>query len=176
MSRNCIPELQSEEWNSVKLLSDSHLFQYTVITKASPVVAWRVFSDWNRWPAFANVYGSLRWHEGKPWEVGSRLFIELLRPVSAVIDHVIITCAPAKKIGWIDNALGVTIIQWVEFEQQAHDRTVVHTWGEIAGAKLLVAGRTVEQLVNTFTETWYENFRAACDERVRAGDGFAETV
>ena len=154
----------------MKLLSDSHLFQYTVITKASPVVAWRVFSDWNRWPTFANVYGSLRWHEGKPWEVGSRLFIQLLRPVTAVIDHVIITCAPAKKIGWIDNALGVTIIQWVEFEQQAHDRTVVHTWGEIAGAKRPVAGRTVEQLVNSFTETWYENFRAACDERVALGD------
>ncbi|MGA8142972.1 MAG: hypothetical protein WB987_03670 [Candidatus Acidiferrales bacterium] len=111
----------------MKLLSDSHLFQYTVITKASPAVAWKVFSDWTRWPAFANVYGSLRWHEGKPWEVGSRLFIELLRPVVTVIDHVIITCAPEQKIGWIDNALGVTIIQWVEFEQQANERTVVHT-------------------------------------------------
>jgi hypothetical protein len=160
----------------VKLLSDSHLFQYTVITKASPVVAWRIFSDWNRWPTFANVYGSLRWHEGKPWEVGSRLFIQLLRPVTTIIDHVIITCAPAKKIGWIDNALGVTIIQWVEFERQAADRTVVHTWGEIAGAKLEVAGRTVEQLVNSFTETWYENFRAACDERVALGDPVTESL
>jgi hypothetical protein len=150
----------------VKLLSDSHLFQYTVITKASPAVAWKIFSDWTRWPAFANIYGKVHWHEGKPWDVGSRLSIELQRPVSAMIDHVIITNVPAKKIGWIDNSSHVTIIQWVEFEQQPNDRTVVHTWGEIAGAKLEVAGRTVGELFNTFTETWYENFRAACDDSV----------
>ena len=36
----------------MKLLSDSHLFQYTVITKASPEVAWNIFSDWTRWPSF----------------------------------------------------------------------------------------------------------------------------
>ena len=159
----------------MKLLSDSQLFQYTVITKASPVVAWRVFSDWTRWHSFANVYGSVSWHEGKPWQVGSRLLIELMRPVATVIDHVIIACDPAKKIGWIDNALGVTIIQWVEFEPQVNDRTVIHTWGEIAGAKLVVAGRTVEQLVNSFTETWYENFRAACDEGAMIGDATPET-
>ena len=85
----------------MKLLSDSHLFQYTVITKASPEVAWSIFSDWTRWPSFANVYGNLRWHEGRPWQVGSRLFIEILRPVETVIEHVIITCTPRKQIGWI---------------------------------------------------------------------------
>jgi hypothetical protein len=29
---------------------------------------------------------------------------------------------------------------------------------------LKIAGRTVEHLVTSFTETWYENFRLACDE------------
>ena len=148
----------------MKLLSDSHLFQYTIITKARPDAAWSIFSDWTRWNSFANVYGNLRWNEGRPWQVGSRLFIELLRPVEAIIDHVIITCTPAKQVGWIDSALGVTIIQWVEFEPQGQSRTVVHTWGEIAGAKFEIASRTVPQLISTFTETWYENFRAACDQ------------
>jgi hypothetical protein len=159
----------------VKLLSDSHLFQYTVITKASPAVAWKVFSDWTRWPDFADIYGKMHWHEGKPWEVGSRMTIEVARPVAAVIDHVIITSIPGKRIGWIDNSSRVTIIQWVEFEEQPNERTVVHTWGELAGAKLEVAGRTVEQLFHSFTETWYENFRAACDESVSLGD-FAPAI
>ena len=160
----------------MKLLSDSHLFQYTVITKASPEVAWNIFSDWTRWPSFANVYGKLRWHEGRPWQVGSRLFIELLRPVETVIEHVIITCTPMKQIGWIDSAVGVTIIQWVEFEQQGEGRTLIHTWGEIAGAKFEIAGRTIPQLVNTFTETWYENFRTACDKAAEIGDLVANSV
>ena len=154
----------------MKLLSDSRLFQYTVITKASPEVAWRVFSDWTRWRSFANVYGTVRWLEGKPWQVGSRMSIEIVRPVTTIIDHVIIACTPGKQVGWIDSAMSVIIIQWVDFEPQGESRTVVHTWGEIAGAKHDVAGRTVEQLVNSFTETWYENFRTACDESAAVGE------
>ena len=86
----------------MKLLSDSHLFQYTVITKASPQVAWNIFSDWTRWPSFANVYGNLRWQEGKPWQVGSRLFIEILRPVETVIEHVRHHHLHADEADWLD--------------------------------------------------------------------------
>jgi hypothetical protein len=39
----------------------------------------------------------------------------------------------------------------------------VHTWGDIVHTGLKIAGRTVEPVVTSFTETWYENFRCACD-------------
>ena len=84
-------------------------FEYSVTTKASPALAWLVFSDLHRWNTFANVYGQLRWRDGNPWEPGSLLQIEILRPVNAVIDHVITTCVPGKKVGWIDHAIGVAM-------------------------------------------------------------------
>ena len=145
-------------------------FEYCITTKASAEQAWEIFSDWRRWNNFANVYGELRWREGNPWEAGSRLQIELLRPVNAVIEHVITGCTPGKKVGWIDHALGVAIGQWVTFEERGAAGTRIHTWGDIVHSGVTIAGRTVEQLVHSFTETWYENFRVACDHFAGLGE------
>jgi len=139
-------------------------FQYQVVTKASAQDAWDIFSDWSKWKNFANIYGGLQWTEGAPWRIGSRMEIEVLRPVEVVIDHLIICCEPAREVGWVDRALGITIGQWVEFEKQGELETRITTWGEIAPSGATVGGRKVEQLVSSFIETWYENFRQACDQ------------
>jgi hypothetical protein len=146
-------------------------FRYTVRTRASRARAWEIFSNWRRWPEFANIYGELQWREGRPWEAGSRMDIELRQPVPTVVSHVITNCQPAHKVGWIDHSLGVVLAQWVHFEDLVGGGTRVHTWGDIVHSGVTIAGRTAEQLITSFTETWYENFRAACDEvAVASGD------
>ena len=141
-----------------------HHFEYVVTTKASPALAWKVYSDWKMWPKFANVYGEVEWSEGRPWEVGSRLDIKVLQPVRTVIDHLIILCDPRRELGWIDRAMGVTLGQWAEFEALPGGGTRVTTWGDVAPGDAVINGRTVAQLVDSFTRTWYENFRATCDD------------
>jgi hypothetical protein len=143
-------------------------FEYTVTTKASSALAWLVFSDIHRWNNFANVYGELRWRDGNPWEPGSRLQIELLRPVNAIVDHVITTCVPGKKVGWIDHAIGVAMAQWVTFEER-EEGTRIHTWGEVIHSGIHISGRTVEELLASFTRTWYDAFRVACNQLVLPG-------
>jgi hypothetical protein len=140
-----------------------HHFHYTVRTHATPALAWDVYSNCNLWPKFASIYGELKWTQGKPWEVGSRMQIEILRPVKTVIDHLIICCEPARELGWIDRALGMTMSQWVEFEPLSAGDTRVHTWGELSSSDLKVGGCTAAELLSVFTETWYENYRLACD-------------
>jgi hypothetical protein len=148
-------------------------FEYRVTTKASPKLAWRTFSDYRLWNQFANVYGEIRWREGKPWEPGSRMTIELLHPVNTVVEHVITSCTPERRIGWIDHALGVALGQWVTFESSSTG-TYVHTCGDIVHSGVTIGGRKVEHLVTAFTSMWYENFRLMCDhlaERLaEAGD------
>lgn len=146
-------------------------FEYSVTTKASPALAWFVFSDWHRWNSFANVYGEIRWRDGNPWEPGSRLQIEILRPVNAVIEHVITTCVPGKKVGWIDHAIGVALAQWVTFEERPFEGTLVRTWGEVMHSGINIGGRTVDELLASFTRTWYESFRHACNHVVLPGGG-----
>jgi hypothetical protein len=138
-------------------------FQYSVCTNASRSLAWEVFSDWHRWSSFANIYGELRWQEGQPWEIGSRMQIEVLRPARTMVDHLIISCSPGQEVGWIDRGFGITLGQWVRFEEIGTLQTRVKTWGEIAPSGVLVAGSPIEQIVGQFTETWYENFRSECD-------------
>lgn len=144
-------------------------FEYSVTTKASPALAWLVFSDWHRWNNFANVYGELRWRDGVPWEPGSRMQIEILRPVNAVVDHVITICVPGRKVGWIDHAIGVAMAQWVTFEERPYEGTVIRTWGEVIHSGITIGGRSVEELIASFTRTWYETFRVACDQLVLPG-------
>lgn len=148
-------------------------FEYKITTKASPKLAWKTFSNWRLWNQFADVYGEIRWREGEPWEPGSRMTIELLQPVNAVVEHVITSCTPEKRVGWIDHALGVALGQWVTFESGSHG-TIVHTWGDIVHSGVTIGGRKVEHLVTAFTSMWYENFRLMCDrlsERLaEAGD------
>jgi len=138
-------------------------FHYGVQTKAGREQAWAIFSDLRRWNRFANIYGAIRWSEGKAWEAGSRLEIEVLRPVRTVVNHVITSCNPAHRLGWIDHSLGVVLAQWVNFEELQNGETRVVTWGDIVHSGEMIAGRTVEHLVGSFTQTWYENFRATCD-------------
>jgi hypothetical protein len=95
--------------------------------------------------------------------------IEILRPVKVVVDHLIVNCRHGRDLGWIDRALGITLHQWVEFEEHRSGGTFVRTWGEIKPARVAVAGRTAEYLVGVFTETWYENFRSLCDEFAEVG-------
>ena len=143
-------------------------FQYSVTTRASRARAWEIFSNWRRWNEFANIYGELHWREGSPWTAGSRLEIEVLQPVKTVVSHVITNCQPAHKVGWIDHSLGVVLAQWVSFEEAVCGGTRVHTWGDVVQSGVTIAGQTAEHLITKFTETWYENFRSACDEMVVA--------
>jgi hypothetical protein len=139
-------------------------FQHSVVTKASPELAWEVFSNMRRWNTFANIYGRVEWREGPPWNPGSRLEIEILRPVHTTVDHVITSCVPARRLGWIDHAIGVAFAQWLTFEPDKSGGTRIHTWGDLAHSGVEIAGRSVEQLLTSFTQTCYENFRRTCDQ------------
>ena len=139
-------------------------FQYSVLTKAEPGLCWDIFSDFSRWNSFAKVYGSIEWREGVPWHAGSRLEIEILRPFESRIEHVITSCTPGHRVGWIDHAMGAAMAQWVTFEGMEKGGTRIHTWGDLVHSGRPIAGRQAEELITSFTRVWYENFRAVCDQ------------
>jgi hypothetical protein len=145
-----------------------HRFIYSVTTRASRSLAWEIYRNWTLWNTFANIYGELHWRDGRPWEVGSRLQIEILKPAHCVIDHVITENVFERRLAWADRAEGISIRQWVDFGDLPSGDTRIHTWGDVAPAERKIGGRTVAQLFSSFTETWHENFRHFCDEFVGA--------
>jgi hypothetical protein len=85
--------------------------------------------------------------------------------VNVVIEHVITNCTPGRRVGWIDHGLGAALAQWVTFEERRPGVTRVHTWGDLVHSGVTIGGRPVEQIFSSFIETWYENFRVACDRQ-----------
>lgn len=137
--------------------------EYAAVTEADPALAWKIFSDVSRWPRFSDFYGNIRWLSGRPWTVGSRLQIELVRPVKTTVDHVITVCTPPHCVAWIDHALGDTMEQWVAFEPLSTGGTRVRTWAEVVGPTSEVAGQPVAQVLKAFIELWYSRFCSECD-------------
>jgi hypothetical protein len=140
-------------------------FAYEVLVQARPQLAWEIFSNTRRWHTFANVYGRLQWVKGEPWTVGSRLNIEILRPIHLTIDHVITHCDPAEKVGWIDHGLGISIDQWLTFQPLNGTGTRVRLTGEILGPELeITPGVPLDAYVREFTRNWYEAYREVCNQ------------
>jgi len=138
--------------------------EYTVFTRADRALAWKLFSDFRFWHAFSDIYGPITWTKGKPWTAGSRMRIEIVRPVRAVVDHVITMCSPGEQVAWIDHVLGNTMVQWVTFDTLSDGRTRVHTWAEVTGSTRVVAGVDCSDFLRGFIRSWYDRFCAACDQ------------
>lgn len=143
--------------------SDPVRVEYAGVTRANPNLAWKLFSDFRRWRRFSDIYGEIRWVSGAPWSVGSRLRIDLVRPVRTTVDHVIIACSPGERVGWIDHAFSNTMEQWVAFQPRAEGGTLVETWAEMVGPAVTLGGRPVRKLLKTFIELWYSRFCRECD-------------
>lgn len=137
--------------------------EYTDVTRANSRLAWKVFSDFRRWRRFSDIYGDIRWLSGKPWKPGSRMRIEVLKPVKSSVDHVITVSRPAECVAWIDHFLGNTMEQWVTFTPQSDGTTAVHTWAEVTGVTPDLAGQPCSELIKSFIETWYSNFCKECN-------------
>jgi hypothetical protein len=137
--------------------------EYTVVTRADRTLAWEIFSDWRQWYRFSDIYGDIRWIEGKPWTPGSRLQIELLHPVRAMLDHVITACSPGNFVAWIDHAHANTMEQWVHFKTLTNGATEIRTWAELLGPTQSIEGSDVREIVTNFIRSWYSNFSEECD-------------
>ena len=135
-------------------------------TKADCGMAWRIFSDTSRWRRFSDAYRKIEWR-GAPWAPGSRLQIDIVKPVVASQDRVITICTPPRCVAWINHVLGYTMEQWVLFDPAAGGGARVSTWLEITGADFDVPD--IERLVKRFMEDWFLNFCAECDRVAEGG-------
>ena len=140
--------------------------EYGIFTRADCGLAWKIFADCERWSNFLDAYSSFRW-QGAPWTPGSRLHIELVRPIAAKLERVVTICTPPRCVAWINHVLGYTMEQWVLFNPHPGGGTRVSTWIEFTGPALHVDGHGMSEIIQSFVEEWYGNFRAECDRLAR---------
>jgi len=152
-----------------------HFVSYSVETKANPELVWQVFADWELWYRYSDWLGDISWTSGEPWQVGSRMEVEMIRPVHSHAHRRLQVSVPGKRLSWIDHILGTTFEEWVFFEPisigATRNCTRVHVWAEFTGILSVVAGRPLKRVVQDFFLTWYNNFAAECDRRASNSAG-----
>jgi len=140
--------------------------EYARSTQADCGMAWRIFSDISRWHRFSDAYRNIEWR-GVPWAPGSRLQIDIVKPIVATQDRVITICSPPRCLAWINHVLGYTMEQWVLFDPAPGGGTRVSSWLEITGPAF--DGPDVEKLIKRTMENWFLNFCAECDRIAEGG-------
>jgi hypothetical protein len=144
------------------LRSEIARIEHAVFSKAPCDLVWKLFSDWERWPSFTDIYGSpIEW-KGSPWAPGSRMQFDIARPVRARMDRVITLCTPPRCIAWINHVSGYTMEQWVLFDPYSGG-TRITTWVEMTGAELCPEGHDVSAIVKGLLERFFANFGAECN-------------
>jgi hypothetical protein len=64
-------------------------------------------SDVDRW-CNRNLFGDIRWVQGKPLEEASRLRIETRIPIRSTINQVVRPCTPNENVSYISHVFGMT--------------------------------------------------------------------
>ncbi|HYM74601.1 MAG TPA: hypothetical protein VE377_01375 [Candidatus Dormibacteraeota bacterium] len=157
-------------------MSKFERFEYSIITRATPDLAWKVFSNLELWPQFSELYQQIRWSKGEPWQEGSRLSIRTANPIAVTLDHVITKCVPGEEVAWIDHAVGTTMEQWVFFKTLRGGGTRVNTWAEFTGLTAFIAGRKIKDVLLEFTRTWYDRYAQECDRAANHIDKDTDNV
>jgi hypothetical protein len=55
-----------------------------------------------------NLFGDIRWVQGKLWEEGSYLHIEPPSPIRSTMDHVVQVFEPHRKVVYLSHVFGIT--------------------------------------------------------------------
>jgi len=143
----------------------SQRIEFTVHTSAHPKLCWEVFTDWQNWNSFVpGTYKTIEWTKGEPWAVGSRVQMEMIRPVEFSTECVIIGSSPPSKIGWIHHEMENIVEQWVSFLPDGTGGSDISVWMEINGRTLQIGGRDVVEVVREFKEDWYRRMAKRCEE------------
>jgi hypothetical protein len=154
-----------------KLVPASEMVQvdYTTTTRAAPALAWKIFADWRQWSKFSDLYGELRWTQGNPWAVGSRLRMELLHPVKFIVNRLITMCRPGECVTWIDHSRGTTVEQWVTFKTEPDGLTYVRILSQGIASRPKVAGQPFRAFLKDNSKLWFDAFCKECDRVQAAG-------
>src|SRR5438067_507301 len=110
----------------------------------------------------SDSYGKIGWR-GVPWALGSRLQIEVVRPVQATQSRVITVCTPPRCVAWINHVMGVTMEQWVLLDPYPGGGTRISTWIEFTGGIPGVSVGELREIISSFLEKWFSNFLTECD-------------
>lgn len=124
--------------------------EYSVTARAPAEQLWEAFCDLSRL-LHRGTYTDASWIEGQPWQVGSRMRYTLQKPLVAVIQSVVTSVEPPRRVSIINHSLGITADQIVTFSTFPSGTTRVTMMMEFVGESRELAPQGVLDAINFLT-------------------------
>lgn len=132
----------------------------TIYRPLSEVFAVYTRPDAFHWSEMRNV----AWSKGKPWEVGSRLRIEIQDVVPVTVDQVLTDFKPGSLVCFISHFGGVTMQSRVQFRALSDRVTEVNTDLEFVGTFSRMAGVPLRANIERGARRVYEALKRECEQ------------
>ena len=106
---------------------------------------------------------SVTWVHGKPWELESRMHIKTNDAFGVTMGQVVTHFEPFRRIDFISDFAGITLLTQVHFRASSNEHTEVHGKLEFIGTFSRMAGFAIGPALEQGTEKFYEDLKRACE-------------
>jgi hypothetical protein len=137
--------------------------EYSTTAQCKLESVWQTFTEVDRWPEWSSLFAKASWIEGDPWQVGSKLLLEVAQPAAKVKATVSESAAPNRAV-WSGNVMGVTIEHRFEFLAQADDSTLMQSKIELSGpATFFINGDMQKKGLEMFSN-WFDSMKTQAEK------------
>lgn len=141
-------------------------FDFQVVLNCSLETVFSIYIDTERWRD-RNEFGDIRWVQGRPWEVGSRLRVETQVPIRTTVDQVVQHFAPNESVSYLSHALGITCETRVTFTSVSVHETAVNVVVQLAGTASRALDFALAPVIAHATKGFFEELRKDCEAASR---------
>jgi hypothetical protein len=111
------------------------------------------------------IYEEAAWVEGSPWQVGSRLRYQLVKPVRGTVTAVVAAISPPRSVDLINHGLGVTGQQHVSFGPDLKGGTRIRVTMGMIGQSTELSESAVQEAAEFVIRDALDTLVALCARR-----------
>ena len=143
------------------------------ITIARPLA--EVFATYTQPDIFGwSDFRRVRWSSGEPWQVESRMRIELENAFGVVVDQVVTHFEPNRRIDF-SHFGGITMQSQVRFRALSDNLTELETESEFVGSFSRIAGFAVGPAIEFGMRKFYSDFQRECERTASVKSNLPQT-
>jgi hypothetical protein len=137
--------------------------QYETVANCHPSDIWETFNNIENWHNLSPVFGEAAWVHGEPWKQGSRFFIELNFPRRMDLEAVVLKCNAPNEVVILSHGSGLAAEQWLRFESDRNDETLITADQAIVGADLTDEA-AIQNTMRNFFASCFDGLKAAAEK------------
>jgi hypothetical protein len=144
--------------------------EYSVTVPVPVDAAFKAFQNLERL-LHGGICNDVSWVEGKPWQAGSRVRYDFVRPIRTVVTAVVTSISPPRAISLINHAVGVTTEQNVTFGPDPKGGTRIRMTMDAVGKSTELSESAIHEALAFVTKNALDSVAALCRRRSPSATG-----